>query len=267
MTEHAPTPWPDAIAVTPYEGGWRAQIHEGWDIFGVPHGGYVLALVGNAVLHGSGQPDLFSLTVHYLRKTRVGPIDFEVVEVGGSRRFTSVRFAARQGDRVVLGGVALLGDRTATTGPAWSAAPPPTLTEADLHPEAVGPRGGPPAVVQRTGFRMDTRTLGFATGGPRDRAVVRGIATSLPAEPLAALLACDLTPPAAWNVLGVEGWVPTLELTAHVRATPRAGPLRVDAETRHIAGGFLEEDALVYDGEGTLVVQSRQLAVWTQAKR
>lgn len=60
--------------------------------------------------------------------------------------------------------------------------------------------------------------------------------------------------------MGLSGWVPTVELTAHIRRRPAPGPLRVAITTRNLAGGFLEEDAEVWDFEDRLVAQSRQLA-------
>jgi hypothetical protein len=48
-----------------------------------------------------------------------------------------------------------------------------------------------------------------------------------------------------------------------VRARTGVGPLSVRATSRHVTDGFLEEDALVHDAEGRLMVQSRQLARWT----
>ena len=63
-----------------------------------------------------------------------------------------------------------------------------------------------------------------------------------------------------WRQMGLTGWVPTVELTVHVRCRPAPGPLRVSITTRNLAGGFLEEDAEVWDSAGRLVAQSRQLA-------
>ncbi|MCV2463732.1 thioesterase family protein, partial [Streptomyces sp. ICN988] len=51
-----------------------------------------------------------------------------------------------------------------------------------------------------------------------------------------------------------------VDLTAHVRCRPAPGPLRVSITTRNLAGGFLEEDAEVWDSADRLVAQSRQLA-------
>jgi hypothetical protein len=78
-------------------------------------------------------------------------------------------------------------------------------------------------------------------------------------DPLLLLLAVDALPPVAFE-LGLPGWTPTLELTAHVRARPAPGWLRVSLTSRTMSGGYLEEDAEVWDSEDRLVALSRQLA-------
>jgi hypothetical protein len=69
----------------------------------------------------------------------------------------------------------------------------------------------------------------------------------------------DALPPVTFD-LGMPGWAPTLELTAHVRARPAPGWLKVRHATRNLAGGMFEEDCEVWDSTGRLVAQSRQLA-------
>ena len=76
---------------------------------------------------------------------------------------------------------------------------------------------------------------------------------------LTLLLAVDAMPPTMFE-LGLMGWAPTLELTAHVRARPAPGWLRLRHETWNFAGGMFEEDCEVWDSSGRLVAQSRQLA-------
>lgn len=258
----------EAVRLSERDGALVGEVHEGWDVFGIPHGGYLAALGGNAVLQATGQPDLFSITTHYLRKAAVGPIAFEVAAVGGSRRFRTVRAVGVQDGAVVLSIMASTGDRTTIDGPAWAAASPPAIPEAALSP----PAGDPalpftaPAVAERVALRLETATAGFAVGRTGDEARLRGVlqpTAGEPADQLLGLLACDVTPPAVWNALGASGWVPTVELTAHLRARPVDGPMVVDVVTAHVSDGFLEEDARVFDAAGTLVVQSRQLARWT----
>jgi len=90
----------------------RAHVHDGFDVFGIPHGGYLAALAARSVLVASGQPDLFTVTVHFVRKATVGAMDLQVSRTGGSRRFASWHSMATQDGRVVLTALASVGDRT-----------------------------------------------------------------------------------------------------------------------------------------------------------
>jgi acyl-CoA thioesterase len=60
--------------------------------------------------------------------------------------------------------------------------------------------------------------------------------------------------------LGVAGSA-TLELTTHVRRRPAPGWLACRATTRYVAGGYHEEDFEIWDRNGQLVAQARQLAL------
>lgn len=54
----------------------------------------------------------------------------------------------------------------------------------------------------------------------------------------------------------------TVELTAHYHRLPRPGSwVAARFATRHIAGGFHEEDGELWDEDGHLLAQSRQLAI------
>ncbi len=53
----------------------------------------------------------------------------------------------------------------------------------------------------------------------------------------------------------------TVELTGHLRAHPAPGWLACRAWTRHVIGGYHEEDLEIWDSDGKRVAQARQLAV------
>jgi acyl-CoA thioesterase len=53
----------------------------------------------------------------------------------------------------------------------------------------------------------------------------------------------------------------TIQLTVHLRAHPAPGWLACRATTRFVSNGYHEEDFEVWDSAGTLVAQSRQLAL------
>ncbi|HEX5771145.1 MAG TPA: thioesterase family protein, partial [Nocardioidaceae bacterium] len=117
-------------------------------------------------------------------------------------------------------------------------------------------------LLDRFDLRLDPDTVGWALGKPTGRGMIRGwlrMADGREPDALSLLLALDALPPVTFD-LGLPGWTPTLELTAHVRAVPAPGWLKVTHSTRNFAGGLLEEDAEVWDSAGRLVAQSRQLA-------
>jgi hypothetical protein len=262
-----PVPLEEALALEVGPDAVVGRVAEGYDVFGIPHGGYLAALAAKAALARAGLPDLFSVTTHFLRKAAVGPIRFEVEAAGQSRRFRALRASGRQDGQVVLALSALVGDRETIDGPSWEGSAGWDHRSAPLTPPAGAPDAGlpTPAVAERLGLRLDLDTLGFTRGEAAREARVRGTVRATPVDQLLALIACDITPPAVWNVLGPSGWVPTVELTAHIRARPAEGPLGIDVATAHVGGGFLEEDAVVRDDRGALVAQSRQLARYSES--
>jgi hypothetical protein len=78
-------------------------------------------------------------------------------------------------------------------------------------------------------------------------------------DPTALLYAVDGLPPATFDV-EYSGWVPTIELTAYVRARPVPGPVRMVQRAKLVDAGRVDEVCLVWDSSGRLVAQGRQLA-------
>jgi hypothetical protein len=141
----------------------------------------------------------------------------------------------------------------------------------DLSPreECLAADGAPagfdeaPPLLARFDLRLDPATAMWAIGKPSRRGVIQGwleLADRRPLDPIALLMVVDALPPVTFD-LGMPGWAPTLELTAHVRAKPVPGPVVVRHQTRTVAGGLFEEDCEVWDSTGRLVAQSRQLAL------
>ena len=77
---------------------------------------------------------------------------------------------------------------------------------------------------------------------------------------LFALLCGDVSAPVTFGV-NRFGWAPTVQLTAYLRATPADGWLRVLCTTTQIGQDWFDEDHIVVDCEGRIIVQTRQLAL------
>ncbi|NJQ03037.1 thioesterase family protein [Streptomyces zingiberis] len=266
-------------AVTPLGPGLHeAELSPGWTILGAVNGGYLLALVGRALAGVLPHPDPVTVTAHYLTASRPGParIRSEVVRAGrtlstGQASLTQLDEDGREVERLrVLAGY---GDLDALPDDVRTTAKPPPLPPYEECPGSRNAGGGGAGggvaallgsteIAGRLDVRLDPATAGWALGTPSGNGEMRGwfaLADGREADPLALLLAVDALPPTAFEI-GLSGWVPTVELTAHVRCRPAPGPLRVAVTTRNLAGGLLEEDAEIWDSRDRLVAQSRQLA-------
>jgi hypothetical protein len=110
--------------------------------------------------------------------------------------------------------------------------------------------------------RLDPEFAGFTRGEPSGRGELRGWLALPDAEdfdPVSLLYAVDAFPPATFDI-EFTGWVPTLELTAYVRALPAPGPVRVMQRANLIDAGRVDETCWVWDSTGRLVAQGSQLA-------
>ncbi|MCT2592578.1 thioesterase family protein [Streptomyces sp. N2-109] len=250
-------------------GVYDADLSAGWAIGHALNGGYLLGVLGRALADALPHPDPFSISAHYLTATVAGPavIRTDTARTGRSLSTGSASLFQTDADGTEVERVRVLatyGALDALPDDVRTSAKPPQIPP---YEHCFGTEHDPsgadtPAIAARLDMRLDPATVGWALGKPSGRGEVRawfGLADGRAPDPLALLLAVDSLPPTAFD-LGLGGWVPTVELTVHVRAFPAPGPLRVALSTRNLAGGFLEEDAEVWDSADRLVAQSRQLA-------
>ncbi|SPF03647.1 thioesterase family protein [Streptomyces sp. MA5143a] len=258
-------------AVTRREFGvYDAHLSAGWTIISAVNGGYLLAMLGRALADTLPHADPFTISAHYLTASRPGPavIRTDVVRTGrtlstGQASLLQYDDEGREVERIRV--LASYGDLGSLPDDVRTTAKPPAIPpiEQCFGPDdAPAPVPGSSAITDRLFLKLDPSTLGWALGVPSGNGEMRawfGLADGRDPDPLSLLLAVDALPPTAFE-LGISGWVPTVELTVHVRCRPAPGPLRVSLTTRNLAGGFLEEDAEVWDSADRLVAQSRQLA-------
>lgn len=258
-------------AVTLREDGvYDAELSAGWTIIHAVNGGYLLAMLGRALGQALPHSDPFSVSAHYLTASVPGPavIRTQVVRTGrtlSTGEASLFQFTEDGSEIERIRVLATYGDLDALTDDVRTSAEPPAIPPME---HCLGPADGPApipgssAITGRLDIRLDPATVGWAVGAPSGKGEMRGwfgLADGRDADPLSLLLTVDALPPTSFE-LGLKGWTPTIELTAHIRCRPAPGPLRVSITTRNLAGGFLEEDADVWDSAGRLVAQSRQLA-------
>jgi acyl-CoA thioesterase len=251
---------------------FSGQIPAGWTIGHAVNGGVLLSLLGQAFRHSlgpAGHPDPLAVTGYFLAAGETGPVTLDVTRIREGRTMATGQASLVQpgsrGEPVErVRALATYGDLDALPDEVRTSAEPPDLPPLE---DCFRADQAPPGVadlpfLHRFDMRLDPATIGWAVGAPSDRGMIQGwlrMADGREPDPLMLLLAVDALPPVTFD-LGLSGWAPTLELSAHVRARPAPGWLRVRVSSRNLAGGLLEEDAEVWDSRDRLVAQSRQLA-------
>jgi acyl-CoA thioesterase len=255
------------IAVTRVdETTYAADLADGWVVGGGVNGGYLLAVIGNAVRHTlPDKPDPIAVSAYYLSAATPGPatVSVDVRRDGGS--VATVAADLRQGDAARItalatyGDLGRLGDDVRTTAEEPALPPPDECLPNTLAPPELRRIA---KLMDRFDMRFHPDHMGWAVGQPSGNGEMSAwfrLIDGREPDPISLLMVVDAMPPVTFD-LGMPGWAPTLELTAHVRARPAPGWLKVRHATRNMAGGMFEEDCEVWDSTGRLVAQSRQLA-------
>ncbi len=249
-------------AVTPDGAGrFTAEVSERWNVGRAPNGGYLAAIGARAMAEALPHPHPFSVTTHYLRPPQHGSLDVLVEEVRTGRGHSTGSARLVQDGREVARMLGVFGDLGDLRGPTMVVGTPPDLPAPEGMRSSVG-FPGLPEVARRFDLRIDPAHLSGMGGEPSGSAEIGGwlrFVDGRDADPLSLVLIADAMPPPVVNLARV-GWVPTLELTVHVRAVPAPGWLQARFRTRYLMAGYLEEDGEIWDSHGTLVALSRQLA-------
>jgi hypothetical protein len=232
------------------------------------NGGALLASVLRAVLSESPHPQPVATSAHFVRVPRLAPAQVEVSWLKQGGTAATARAALVQDDKVILDTTVTTGALPAGTGDGlhWTGPPPgfPALEECidlGMWPGTTG-QDGTAGYAAQVEVLFDPATVGWRRGEPSGLPEMRAyfrLREDRDPDALLLAMAVDGLPPVVFG-LGATGWAPTVELTWHMRAVPAAGPLAVQTRSRHVSGGWFDEEAEVWDSAGRLVAQSRQLA-------
>jgi hypothetical protein len=242
---------------------YAAELDPGWGVGGRPNGGYLLAVLGRAVVATGAHPDVVAVSAHFLRPPAPGPAEAELEVLHEGRTVSTLRAQLRQDGRTCVEALVTTGHLDETAA-AW---------RGDLDPPEVAPMEDCTRLVAVTeafevplmdqlDLRLEPGSLGWTVGAPTGRGELLGRLALLdePAfDPLSLLVAVDAFPPAPFDV-EVTGWVPTIQLSAYVRARPADGPVVVRHRAQVIAQGRVDESTTVWDRNGAVVAQATQLA-------
>ena len=136
-------------------------------------------------------------------------------------------------------------------------------------PEDIQELPVPKEMFPRFAWNFDYRwAVGNFPYSESDRAVSGGWIRPTeprPVDPLLLTTYADGWPPAIFSKLSMPAAVPTIDLTVHFRGAGDVEPADwtlARFETKAAAAGYIEEDGYLWNRDGVLLAQSRQLALF-----
>lgn len=232
----------------------------------VQHGGRLLERVTAAALGAIPHPHPLAVSSHFLSAPQLGraTVEREVLRTG--RSVSTVHARLVQDGRICLDVTVTAGRLGEPGEPLYVTGVPPSLPPLEQclanTPQQGEARNG---ITEQLDLRLDPAAAGWLSS-PSGVAEVRGwvrYASGRDPDPLALVCLSDALPPVTF-ALGLRGWVPTIELTVHVRALPAPGWLRLVQRAQLIADGWLDETCEIWDSSDRLVAQAGQLAGYRQ---
>lgn len=254
-------------AVTPLgHGAFEAAVRRRWWVGRGPNGGYLAALILRALTATVGDSARAprSLTVHFLAVPEEGPVRIECAVERAGRSLSTLSARMLQGERVMALGLASFS--TPWPGIGYADAPMPDVP-APEEIARVEAGGGLPEFVANFDMRFAIGPVPFSSA---QRALTGGwlrLAEPEPLDPVAVAAYMDAWAPALFARTSAPVGAPTIDYTVHFRATlPRPDAGREDFQLARFsssvaAEGFWEEDGELWSRDGTLLAQSRQLAL------
>lgn len=244
-------------------GAYAATLTDRWSALGGgTNGGYALGVCLQALARELPHPDPLVVSAFFLRRGTPGPAEIQTDVARSGRRVATGEARLVQDGQEVVRAVATFTDLAAARGRTLVRSAKPDLPPPDEAVDMMARRSLPGVTiadrVQYRARRLPGWADGRPTGDPSLEFWMR-FADGRDADALSLPMLVDAAAPAVLE-LGEAGSA-TLELTVHVRARPAPGWLACRVATRHVIGGFHEEDFEIWDSEGSLVAQSRQLGV------
>ncbi len=245
---------------------WRSEFVDGWDLGGIPNGGYQLAIATRVALAATDHPDPLSMHAIYLQRANIGPVEAVASIVRNGKRQSALHISLIQNDSIVTEVTALVGSlELATDQSRWGDARPPVLPDPNACTRMVHTPTAPypPPIVNQMDVRLHPDDYDQATrqtpGLPQFRGWTR-FKDGQPMDAVRTMVAADVFPPPILNSGLPLAWVPTMTLTVQMRKRPTTTWLAGHFETTVANGPYLAENGELWDESGELVATAQQLA-------
>ncbi len=244
------------------EGIHAVSLTDDWNTpNGTANGGYVLGVVLHAIAQESPLHDPLTVSITYFRPPVPGDGTIDVTALRIGKRVATFEAILSQDDKPVVHTVASFHDAEAA-GDLQHLASPPTYPRPDDCIDVMGavPAGTVP-ILDRFDYRHDG-VPGWMEGKPSgDTSATFWVRFKdrRPIDAIAAAVLVDAYPPVTAEIDHLKS--ATVQLTVHFRRRPATEWALARVVTHQVIDGFHDEDVELWDEDGRLFAQSRQLAI------
>lgn len=242
---------------------FSARLHDGWGVWDTVNGGYLAAVAARAMTTVSGKEHPVSVSTHFIRPARIGPVGLNTRLIWAGRMLSRVSATVTQDDKPIASLLGTFGPirhiMTRDLIPALTDLPP---IEDCVEPDRSGFEKA--TVAERIETYMPPEEAGFLGGNPSGVPQITAhirLKDERPIDPLALIFLADALPPPAFNLPEPPQWLPTLSLDVHVRQQPNPGWLRVRTTSPHKNYDRVTEEVVIHDNSGRMVATASQLAL------
>jgi acyl-CoA thioesterase len=234
-----------------------------------PHGGYLMALMHNALTSILPHSTAISSSVQYLDRIDAKTFELEVETFKTSRGSSSGIVKLKQDDKICTTFTGTCSDFQFMKGYDGLQKPLPNIfNESDkkdyikMNYDKIS-KGFTPAFIKQLEclIHPDHAWWNRDSNDKNNEARCSAFLEMQGGIPDQFCLSfySDILPPVVSNKYGPLGWIPTITLTTHIRQLPSTSELYADFRATDINKGYFEQDCNIWDLNGNLVASSRQL--------
>jgi hypothetical protein len=241
---------------------YTGNVTDNWSVNGNPNGGYIMAILGNAIIQKSDKKKLVILTANFISRSIQGEAWLAIEKMGSSKQFQRWEGRVQQEGKETIRVFGTCTDEADLLENRYEKRAP-ELTPLDDC--VVIPEIPNYTIFRHMDVRLDPGCAGWLSGNLTERSEQKGwikFKDNRPFDQLSILLLTDSFPPPILASQGIIAWIPTIEMSVNIRSIPKSKWLKSVFRSRFINGGFVEEDGELWDEEGELVAISRQISLF-----
>lgn len=261
-------PFDQDISLTPQQPfRFRSTISDNWSVNGIPDGGYLMAIIANAMLQHSQKKSTPILTANYISRCTPGDAPIQVEPIVQSAQFDRLEGKLFQGGKEKIRMFGTFAEKKDECLIERHEESPPEISPFEDCIRV--PKMSNYSIFHNLDVRLDPGCAGWMRNGDlSEKSEIKGwikFRDDRAIDILSIALFADSFPPAVFSSQGMVAWVPTLEFSVNIRNIPETRRVKCVFRTHFISCGLLEEDGEIWDEAGHIIAISRQFAQFRNA--